>query len=84
MRLSSAPHCGHDECARPLAASAPFYFETFALHLVVRDEKVFDLRDEVLAEITQLEMKRKRFEVKRRAGSKRARALVMAATKRRR
>ena len=54
MRLSSAPHCGHDECARPLAASAPFYFETFALHLVVRDEEVFDLRDEVLAEIAQL------------------------------
>jgi hypothetical protein len=30
MRLSSALHRGPDECARPLAASAPFYFETFA------------------------------------------------------
>ena len=57
MRLSSALRRGHDECARPLAASAPFYFETFALHLVVRDEEVFDLRDEVLAEITQLALR---------------------------
>jgi hypothetical protein len=43
MRLSSALHRSHDECARPLAASAPFYFETFALHLV---EEVFDVRDD--------------------------------------
>ena len=54
MRLSSALHRGHDDRTRPLAASAPSYFETFALHLVVQDEEVFDLRDEVFAEIAQL------------------------------
>lgn len=42
MWLSSALHRGHDECARPPAVSAPFHFETFRLHLVARDEEVFN------------------------------------------
>ena len=58
-----------------------------AAHRSIR--QLTDLSQDVVAQIEHFfvsynEMKGKRFEVKRRAGSKRARALVMAAMKRRR
>src|SRR6188474_3144481 len=58
-----------------------------AAHRSIR--QLSDLSQDLLAQIEHFfvsynEMKGKRFEVKRRAGSKRARALVMAAMKRRR
>jgi inorganic pyrophosphatase len=57
--------------------------------LVGRSAKLSDLSQDLVAQIEHFfvsynEMKGKRFEVKRRAGGKRARALVMAAMKRRR
>jgi len=58
-----------------------------AAHRSIR--QLSDLSEDVVAQIEHFfvsynEMKGKRFEAKRRAGSKRARALVMAAMKRRR
>src|SRR4029450_1347086 len=60
---------------------------TSAAHRSIR--QLSDLSQDLVAQIEHFfvsynEMKGKRFEVKRRAGRKRARALVMAATKRRR
>jgi inorganic pyrophosphatase len=57
--------------------------------LVGRSAKLSDLSQDLVAQIEHFfvsynEMQGKRFEVKRRAGGKRARALVMAAMKRRR